>query len=102
MSKQQTLEIVERSSGFWVVDDCGVAWDQPFDSLDEALKKLESMSEDKENQISKCVLCGDDYRGWGNNPEPVKSFDDGQCCNSCNAVYVIPARLGSHRWEKHP
>ena len=52
------------------------------------------MNKDKENQISKCVLCGDDYRGWGNNPEPVKSFDDGQCCNSCNTMYVIPARLG--------
>ena len=46
MSKQQTLEIVERSSGFWVVDDCGVAWDQPFDSLDEALKKLEQLEDE--------------------------------------------------------
>jgi hypothetical protein len=51
------------------------------------------MSEDKANQISKCILCGDDYRGWGNNPEPVASFDDGQCCNVCNAMRVIPARI---------
>ena len=69
--------------------------------IDEMLLKTREVSRakplrrsDKENQISKCVLCGDDYRGWGNNPEPVKSFDDGQCCNSCNTMYVIPARLG--------
>ena len=47
MSKQQTLEIVERSSGWWVVDDCGVAWDQPFDSLKEAIKKLEQLEDDE-------------------------------------------------------
>ena len=33
-------EIVERSSGYWIVDDDGVV-DGPFIELDEALKKKE-------------------------------------------------------------
>jgi hypothetical protein len=32
--KVSGLEIVERSSGFWIVDNNGVAWDQPFTELD--------------------------------------------------------------------
>ena len=48
------------------------------------------MSEDKKY---KCVLCGEDSIGWGNNPEPLKEFDDGRCCDTCNSTKVIPARL---------
>ena len=33
-------EIVERSSGYWIVDNWGVV-DGPFIELDEALEKLE-------------------------------------------------------------
>ena len=33
-------EIVERSSGYWIVDDCGVV-DGPFISYSEALENLE-------------------------------------------------------------
>ena len=33
-------EIVERSSGYWIVDDCGVV-DGPFIELDDALENLE-------------------------------------------------------------
>ena len=47
-----------------------------------------------ENKEYKCVLCGGEFRGWGNNPEPLKEFEDGRCCNSCNSTKVIPARLG--------
>lgn len=39
----------------------------------------------------KCCICGLPLDGHGNNPAPVKS--EGQCCDMCNAVYVIPARL---------
>ena len=37
-------EIVERSSGYWIVDDHGVV-DGPFIELDEALKKKEEEHE---------------------------------------------------------
>tara|TARA_Y100001972_G_C7606729_1_gene304105 strand:+ start:826 stop:984 length:159 start_codon:yes stop_codon:yes gene_type:complete len=40
------LSIVERSSGYWIVDDDGVAWDEPFDDLTEATKKLAEIKDD--------------------------------------------------------
>lgn len=40
-----------------------------------------------------CVICGKEFEGYGNNPEPVKSSDEGQCCDDCNNLYVIPARM---------
>ena len=36
-------EIVERSSGYWIVDDCG-AVSGPFISYSEALENLERLS----------------------------------------------------------
>ena len=42
--------------------------------------------------MTKCVICGLDYSGYGNNAEPVKS---GRCCNSCNDMTVIPMRMAS-------
>lgn len=38
-----------------------------------------------------CCICGIEFAGWGNNPEPVRH--DGECCDQCNMLYVIPARL---------
>ena len=38
-----------------------------------------------------CCICGNRFRGFGNNPEPVKK--DGECCDNCNDEYVVPARL---------
>ena len=40
-----------------------------------------------------CVICGKEFEGYGNNPEPVKSSDEGKCCDDCNMLYVIPARI---------
>ena len=41
--------------------------------------------------IKTCCICGYEYTGFGNNPEPVKS--SGRCCGTCNEMYVIPARM---------
>ena len=38
----------------------------------------------------KCCICGMEFNGFGNNPEPIMS---GCCCDDCNSRYVIPARL---------
>jgi hypothetical protein len=38
----------------------------------------------------KCSLCDDYYTGMGHNAEPLSK---GRCCNSCNYLLVIPARL---------
>ena len=37
------LEIVERSSGYWIVNNDGVAWDEPFIHLSQAISQLEKM-----------------------------------------------------------
>lgn len=38
-----------------------------------------------------CPLCKKVYKGYGNNPAPLKV--EGQVCDECNATKVIPARL---------
>lgn len=41
--------------------------------------------------IKKCCICGKEFEGWGNNPYPVK--EEGECCDECNFMYVLPARI---------
>ena len=38
----------------------------------------------------KCVICGKEIIGYGNNAEPVSK---GRCCDVCNITVVIPERL---------
>ena len=38
-----------------------------------------------------CCICGTKIEGWGNNPYPVK--EGGECCDNCNSLFVIPARI---------
>ena len=37
-----------------------------------------------------CVLCGQDFQGFGNNPFPLAG--EGRCCDGCNAS-VVAARF---------
>ena len=46
---------------------------------------------DNESRYYKCCICGKLCKGYGNNPAPVK--DHGECCNECNSMKVIPARM---------
>lgn len=62
-------------------------------------KKLNGLSEVKallrDSKISdsgKCVICGKEIHGYGNNAEPVKK---GICCDECNYTKVIPARISN-------
>ena len=43
-----------------------------------------------EKDKKKCCICGCEFYGWGNNPWPYKGDS---CCDSCNSMYVIPARI---------
>ena len=38
-----------------------------------------------------CVLCGKMFTEWGNDPWPLA--EDGWCCDHCNQLKVIPARI---------
>jgi hypothetical protein len=40
-----------------------------------------------------CCICGEPIEGYGNNPEPYMSADNGKCCDSCNLHFVVPMRL---------
>ena len=48
-----------------------------------------------ERQEFTCCICGKEFIGWGNNPNPVDMQPGHRCCNDCNAEYVIPARLAN-------
>ena len=37
-----------------------------------------------------CVICNEDYIGFGHNPYPVKN--SGGACEFCNSMTIIPAR----------
>lgn len=53
-----------------------------------------------EYEVFKCSICGkriDD--GFSNNAQPI---NNGRCCNSCNAKYVIPARINRMRAGLNP
>ena len=42
-----------------------------------------------------CVLCGEDFTDFGNNPSPLAELNvdgSGQCCDKCNETKVLPAR----------
>ena len=45
------------------------------------------------NEEHICCICGDKFTGWGNNPWPVVKDEDARCCDACNELSVIPARL---------
>lgn len=46
-----------------------------------------------------CCICGKQFTGWGNNPDPVTDEngnlfpEDARCCDECNDNVVIPTRL---------
>jgi len=37
-----------------------------------------------------CVICGEKQEGYSNNAQPVAR---GKCCDKCNLIKVIPARI---------
>ncbi len=41
-----------------------------------------------------CCICGKNFEGFGNNPEPLQPFNNGEnvCCDDCNKG-VIAARI---------
>ena len=40
-----------------------------------------------------CCFCKSIFSGFGNNPD--SDHDDDECCDQCNDIHVIPARLGA-------
>jgi hypothetical protein len=42
------------------------------------------------DDVHACSICGESYRGDGNDAGPVSA---GSCCDDCTVRYVIPVRL---------
>lgn len=60
--------------------------------------KIDPKANEAVEEDDKCVICGKEIRGYGNNPAPVKS--SGRCCDDCNKKVVIPARLEAAKNEE--
>jgi hypothetical protein len=61
--------------------------------------KAEAMATDKhENNPNMageiCMICGDRFHEYGHSANPVKP---GRCCNRCNSLHVIPAKIAQAR-----
>ena len=40
-----------------------------------------------------CSICKGKYTGFGNNARPINA---GRCCDTCDEITVIPARISAH------
>lgn len=68
-----------------------------FDAINKLGESGKTIKEAYEKH--KCILCGKEFDGWGNNAWPIK---DGICCDECNAEKVIPARLAKLYKKEEP
>ena len=41
----------------------------------------------------KCCICKKEVDEYGNNPWPVVEDEDAICCDLCNSLEVVPARI---------
>jgi len=51
---------------------------------------------DPDAPMTTCCICGKQFPGIGNNPEPYMSMGENaenECCKECEEKYVIPARI---------
>ena len=51
----------------------------------------------KEKHI--CCICGEEFKGFGNNPYPLVKEEGARCCDECNDK-VIEARINALQTEK--
>jgi len=47
--------------------------------------------------VKLCSLCHRPYEGYGNNAVPL---NEGRCCDNCNSLRVIPARIRCIKLKK--
>jgi hypothetical protein len=45
-----------------------------------------------DNPMKVCCICGYEYEGFGNNPEPFGQHGD-RACDDCNDRIVVPTRM---------
>lgn len=49
-----------------------------------------------DREIVNCCICKKPIlKKYANDPYPVNKSDNAYCCDSCNMLYVVPARLNA-------
>lgn len=59
------------------------------------------MENNGQNDVFVCSICKQRFRGFGNNPWPVTQGEGDRCCDDCNSMKVIPARMASLREKQN-
>ena len=49
----------------------------------------------KKAKVPTCSICNQPYTNFGNNAAPF----EGRCCDTCNDIYVVPARIAQLHHE---
>ena len=52
------------------------------------------------NSKTVCCICGLEFMGYGNNPEPVVTKSVARCCDTCNVKVVLPERIRRFNCKK--
>ena len=55
-------------------------------------RRLQNVYGIRKIKMKKCCICKKKIKGDGNNPLPLYN-KEGICCDECNMLHVIPARL---------
>ena len=78
----------DKKLGLSPIEEIGFTHDSLLKEDLTAEKAAEGIELGEDEHI--CSICGEVYKGFGNNAEPVNS---GRCCDECNSAVVIPARV---------
>ena len=73
--------------------DLGSEFEEDDPEVQEIFRAIENLVKGSLHEAVEpktCVICNQEYTGYGNNAEPVAK---GYCCDKCNMEKVIPARL---------
>ena len=54
---------------------------------------MSRLTEEIRTDKKTCCICGKEFYGYCNNPEPYMPHSKGMCCDDCNMKYVIPSRM---------
>lgn len=61
----------------------------------DSAKQPNKISRKHDKEVDKiCCICDKPFKGFGNNPDPIK--EKGRCCDSCNGLVVF-ARIAQMR-----
>ncbi len=68
-------------------------WDFDKKYIDACIALIREKIEIISTMTNICCICGETFTGYGNNPWPVVKDATARCCDNCNALEVIPARI---------